>query len=131
MVTLLFTESIQCRRRNTNFYLPRPISLEEQELNQEITLKRNELNLVTKNYDIVSDNGNKSENKKQQSDLESYKSQLEQDRINEARLFKEQREALEEQKITSNLNEKEFRSSISKFRKIYIFIKNDYFLNLP
>jgi len=29
------------------------------------------------------------------------------------------------------LTESEFRSSISKFRKIYVLIKNDYFLNLP
>ena len=29
------------------------------------------------------------------------------------------------------LTEGEFRSSISKFRKIYVLIKNDYFLNLP
>jgi len=31
----------------------------------------------------------------------------------------------------SGLDESEYMSSISKFIKIYIFIKNDYFLNLP
>ena len=31
----------------------------------------------------------------------------------------------------AGLDEEEFRYSISKFRKIYIFIKDDYFLNLP
>ena len=31
----------------------------------------------------------------------------------------------------SGLDDDEYRCSISKFRKIYIFIKDDYFLNLP
>lgn len=31
----------------------------------------------------------------------------------------------------SGLDDDEYRYSISKFRKIYIFIKDDYFLNLP
>jgi hypothetical protein len=31
----------------------------------------------------------------------------------------------------SGLDDDEYKYSISKFRKIYIFIKDDYFLNLP